>query len=52
MFYLGNEGTASFYINAVDQTYSISSTEEQYYNINNLQIMEMYNNVKNKNGYV
>ena len=45
---MGEEGTASFFIDTVEEKFYKSSLEEDGEDINNLSVIEMFNNIKNK----
>ena len=46
--FMGEEGTASFFIDTVEEKFYKSSLEEDGEDINNLSVIEMFNNIKNK----
>lgn len=46
--FMGEEGTASFFIDTVEEKFYKSSLDEDGEDINNLSVIEMFNNIKNK----
>ena len=46
--FMGEEGTASFFIDTVEEKFYKSSLEEDGEDINNLSVIEIFNNIKNK----
>ena len=48
MFYQGNDGYATMYIDAVERSYGLNSTSPNRYAIGDLTIDEMFNNIKLK----
>ena len=48
-FYMGNDGTFTFYIDGVNENYAMSSTASKRHKIEEKSIIQMFNHIKNEN---